>query len=132
MTSRLTLYPRERYASLLQNEKTLLQEALETWQDPVQFTDERVALVKDIFKKAFCLYPEMQLVGSTLPDAIVLQDIGDNHTFFAITLSPNNEWDLIKLESESQISWTKHNPFNQVLKSLSNSLEGGMTVEEAC
>lgn len=67
-------------------------------------------------------------MGSGLPDAIVLQPHGDNHTFYALVKIEGEEgWEGMHLTCEGDITWARNVPFRLVLYFLSES-PSGMTV----
>ena len=112
-------------------ELALLDEALRLWHDPAQFSDERVAEVKGVFKKVFGLPDETVLAGSVVPDAIILQPGGgETSTFYAIVQAeaPEDGWEAVELAANGAISWAKDTPFRLILFMLACS-SGGMKVE---
>ena len=64
-----------------------------------------------------------------LPDAVVLQPVGDSHTFYALVQDEHDKggWEGMELTSEGTFSWRKDTPFRLVLFFLSQSA-GGMTI----
>lgn len=131
MTSQLTILCPESF-SLATEEHVLLDEALAFWHDPSKFPDEKVAHVKDVFKKVFGLPEETVLAGSTLPDAVILQSSDDIQTFYVIVQAenPGEGWEAMELRSEGQISWAKTTPFRLVLFFLAESVAGMALVKK--
>ena len=72
----------------------------------------------------FELAEDTALVGSVLPDAIVLQPSGDNHTFYALVQEDDGGWEGMHLACEGSIAWAKDVPFRLVLFFLSESYGG--------
>jgi hypothetical protein len=126
----------------------LLHAALRDWYDMTAFTDEHVAQVKRaprgaprgltrrsaaqvkaLCKRIFQLPDDTNLVGSVLPDAVILQPAGNNHTFYALVQDEDNGggWECMELTCQGTFSWMKDTPFRLVLFFLSQSA-GGMTV----
>ena len=69
----------------------------------------------------------MKLVGSALPDAIVLQPIDDNHTFYALVKAEDEDdasWEGMHLTCQGFITWARNVPFRLVLYFLSESSAG--------
>ena len=112
--------------SLATEEHVLFDEALAFWQDPSKFPDEKVAQIKDVFKKVFGLPEETVLAGSTLPDAVILQSSDEIHTFYVIVQAenPGEGWEGMELRCAGPISWAKTTPFRLVLYFLANSMAG--------
>lgn len=72
----------------------------------------------------------MALVGSALPDAVVLQPIDDNHTFYALVKAEDeleDSWEGMHLTCQGEITWARNVPFRLVLYFLGES-SAGMTV----
>ena len=99
-------------------EVELLLMALAKWGRPDQFTDAHVRQVKEIFRRAFSLAPGTVLVGSVLPDAIMLQQPGDGNRFYALQtallpeVSPGadpagSSWEILDITctGEETLSW---------------------------
>ena len=67
-----------------------------------------------------------------LPDAIVLQSSGDEHTFYVL-MRPEDPldlgWEALEVASEGTFCWARDIPFRDILFLLSHSA-GGMTVSE--
>lgn len=109
---------------------TLLRDAIEHWHDMAKFDDEKVARVKGVFRIVFDLAPDTILVGSALPDAIVLQTPGDRHTFYAIVqeeTAGGGAWEAMELNSDGDITFNYSTPFRLILELLALST-GGLTV----
>ena len=125
MASRLTTLTPGNFA-LTNEEHALLEEALKTWCDPAKFTDEKVGHVKEVFKKVFGLSPDTVLVGSTLPDAILLQSVNDVHLFYVFMQSetPGQAWEAMELFTEGCITFVNTIPFRLVLSLLADSVCG--------
>lgn len=66
-----------------------------------------------------------------LPDAIVLQEPGDPHTFYALATAENDpedgSWEAMELSCDGVVSWVSTTPFRLVLYFLSESSGGGLT-----
>lgn len=108
---------------------TLLRDAIEHWHDMAKFDDEKVARVKGVFRIVFDLAPDTILVGSALPDAIVLQTPGDRHTFYAIVqeeTAGGGAWEAMELNSDGDITFNYSTPFRLILELLALST-GGLT-----
>lgn len=66
-------------------------------------------------------------MGSALPDAIVLQPIDDNHTFYALVKAEDEDdasWEGMHLTCQGFITWARNVPFRLVLYFLSESSAG--------
>lgn len=130
MSVRLTKYPLAS-AGLTEEERALLKEGHASWFDFEAFTQDKVDQVKEIFKKAFGLPNDTNLVGLTFPDAIVLQPTGDEHTFYAMVTAESDAaepWEAMRLVSEGTLCWVRTTPFRLVLCLLGQSV-CGMTTE---
>jgi hypothetical protein len=70
-------------------------------------------------------------VGSVLPDAVILQPAGDNHTFYVLVKDEDDGtgWEGMELTCEGTFCWMKDTPFRLILFFLSQSA-GGMTIQE--
>ena len=114
---------------LLGSECELLSEAMVRWTDLDGFSDEQVARVKAIFARVFGLASSVQLVGSTFPDAIMLQEAGNNGVFYGLIKS-DDEWEAFKLDccEGEAMSWAPGVRVKQVLALLADSDDIGMTV----
>ena len=106
----------------------LLRDALKDWYATEAFTDDHVKQVKAVFRKIFGFQDDTLLVGSVLPDAIILQPEGDCHTFYILMQDEDGlGWDGKKIVCEGTFCWAKAIPFRTILMLLSHSA-GGMTV----
>ena len=104
----------------------LLHRAIEQWHDLTQFSDEQVNRVKDVFRRVFGLSDDCLLVGSALPDAIVLQPpSGNMRSYYAIVQIEDGAWEAMELDSDASLSFTKTLPFRVVLALLATS-NGGL------
>ncbi len=107
-------------------ELELLFAALTKWTKPNEFTDAHVSRVKEIFRRAFSLAPGTQLVGSVLPDAIVLQRVGDNG-FLALQLTTEGQsspsWEILEIAftNEETLAWAPGVSLHTVLEMLERS-----------
>jgi hypothetical protein len=123
MSSRLATHTH----TLPPEDHVLLLEAIQHWHDSIQFSDEQVAQVKAIFRSVFGLQPDTVLVGSALPDAIVLQPPhGNGRVFYAIVQAEGGAWEAMELESDAQLTFSKSMCFRLLLAFLSDST-GGLT-----
>ena len=105
---------------------TLLRDAIEHWYDTDKFDDARVAQVKAVFRRVFELPADTVLMGSALPDAIVLQSPEDKHTFYAIVEAEDDAWEAMELNSDGFISFERTVSFRYVLDLVALS-SGGLT-----
>jgi hypothetical protein len=110
-------------------ELALLCAALTKWTKPKEFTDAHVSRVKDIFRRAFSLAPGTLLVGSVLPDAIVLQR-GGRSGFLALQLtadeggsSSSSSWEMLEIAftNEETLAWAPGVSLHTVLEMLEMS-----------
>ena len=69
-------------------------------------------------------------MGSVVPDAIVLQPSGDEHTFYVLCLDEEVGWESMHLTSEGYISWQKETPFKLILFFLSQSSNRLTVIDE--
>ncbi len=118
---------------ILPAEHQLLRDALKDWNDTAAFTNDHVALVKNVFRKIFRLPDGAILVGSVLPDAVIMQPEGDSHAFYVLMKPEDPEdqgWEAKELACEGTFRLAKDIPFRMVLFMLSHST-GGMT-EDFC
>lgn len=131
MSIRLTKFPHASEA-LTTEERALLQEGHLAWFDFEAYTQDKVDRVKQIFKQTFALPEDTHLVGLTFPDAIVLQPTGDEHAFYAMVMSEDEEgaWEAMRLVSEGTLHWIRTTPFRLVLALLAQSV-CGMTTDVA-
>ena len=96
----------------------LLLTALSKWENPSEFTNEDVRRVKEIFRRAFSMAPGTVLIGGVLPDAIMLQQVGQNQTFYALQvvqlpeMSPGadpagSSWEILEItcRNHETLSW---------------------------
>ncbi len=118
MASRITT----RLQAVTQAEHALLLAAIERWHDATQFSDEDVRQVKTLFRRVFGLRNDMILVGSALPDAIVMQSPDIPHTFYALVYS--GPWEAMELESDALIEFKASVPFTTILTFLTDSTGG--------
>jgi hypothetical protein len=109
-----------------------LAEGLTSWHLPDQFTDAKVAQVKEVFKIVFRLPPETNLVGSAVSDAIILQPAGNNHKFYALTRPETDDtiWEMYILETQGLMSWTRECEFRLILLSMAQSSQGELGVTD--
>lgn len=105
---------------------TLLRDAIEHWYETDKFDDARVAQVKAVFRRVFELPADTVLMGSALPDAIVLQSPEDKHAFYAIVEAEDDAWEAMELNSDGFISFVRTVPFRYVLELVALST-GGLT-----
>lgn len=70
-------------------------------------------------------------MGSVLPDAVILQPAGDNHTFYVLMKDEDDGtgWEGMELTCEGTFCWMKDTPFRLILFFLSQSA-AGMTVQD--
>ena len=107
-----------------EEEHALLLTAIERWHDATQFSNEQVDQVKALFRRVFGLSHDTLLVGSALPDAIVLQSPGNRHRFYALVYS--GPWEAVRLESDALVEFKSGLEFSLLLHFLSDST-GGLT-----
>lgn len=115
------------HCPLAESDVRLLTNGITSWHDHVSFPDSSVAEVKALFRRVFCLPGETVLVGSAVPDAIVLSDGGANAHFYALVmpdLPHDTAWECMELESDSFISFSSHLSFRDLLFMLSTSSHG--------
>lgn len=128
MSTHVTTLPSES-CEIPPEDHQLLRDALKDWYATEVFTDDHVTQVKAVFRKIFTLPDEATLVGSVLPDAIIMQPEGDSHTFYVL-MRPEDPadqgWEARELTCEGMFCWAKDIPFRTVLFLLSHSA-GGMT-----
>jgi len=87
---------------------------------------KKIAQVKAVFRRVFELPAGTVLMGSALPDAIVLQSPEDKHTFYAIVEAEDDAWEAMELNSDGFISFVRTVPFRYVLELVALST-GGLT-----
>jgi hypothetical protein len=104
----------------------LLHDAIEHWYDTDKFDDEMVARVKTVFRSVFNLAADTVLMGSALPDAIVLQSPDDKHTFYAIVEAEDDAWEAMELNSDGFITFERSVSFRYILDLVALSA-GGLT-----
>lgn len=107
-----------------EEEHALLLAAIERWHDAIRFSDEEVDQVKALFRRVFGLSHDTLLVGSALPDAIVLQSPGNRHRFYALVYS--GPWEAMQLESDASIEFRTTISFRLITHFLADS-QGGLS-----
>lgn len=107
-----------------EEEHALLLTAIERWHDATRFSDEQVDQVKALFRRVFGLSHDTLLVGSALPDAIVLQSPGNRHRFYALVYS--GPWEAMQLESDASIEFRTTISFRLITHFLADS-QGGLS-----
>ena len=114
------------YTTVLHWTPKSTEDALNHWYEPTIFPDERVAQVKQVFKKVFGLPADTVLMGSTLPDAILLQPESDSQTFYVFVQSETTgqAWDAMEMGIEGSMTFVKTTPFRLLLYLLSDSVAG--------
>ena len=132
MVSRYATQPVSQILLLSEPQRDLLQRAITDWHDHTLFPDDQVLQVKSIARRIFDLPGDAPLVGSTVPDAIILQTATDAlaASRFCVLMrgdsDPNNadDWTALDLETEGSIVFPKSTPFKTVLYFLANSSGG--------
>ncbi len=132
MVSRYATQPVSEILLLSEQQQDLLQRAITDWHDLALFPDDQVLQVKSIARRIFDLPDDATLVGSTVPDAIILQTATDAlaASRFCVLMrgdsDPNNadEWIALDLETEGHMFFPKTTPFKTVLYFLANSSGG--------
>lgn len=129
MASRYATQPLSEILILSDQQRSLLQRALTEWHNHALFTDDDVLQVKAVVRQIFNLPCDAPLVGSSVPDAIILQTATAAQTMscFCVLMRDEtdpNEWSALELESEASIVFPKTTPFKTVLYFLSNSTNG--------
>lgn len=129
MASRYTTQPVSEIVALSAQELILLQRAITDWHDQALFTDDQVLQVKSLARRIFNLPDDTVLVGSTVPDAIILQPAtpAQAASRFCVLMRDDHEsdeWVALDLETEASIVFPKTTPFKTVLYFLANSAHG--------
>jgi len=138
MVSRYATQPVREILLLSEPQRNLLQRAITDWHDPTLFPDDQVLQVKSIARQIFDLPNDTHLVGSTVPDAIILQTATEclAASRFCVLMQGDSdlnnadEWIALDLETEGHIFFPKTTPFKTVLYFLANSSGGLMHVSK--
>ena len=129
----LTPHAREEKDRLTNGETALLDEGLRLWEDDGLFSGEQVENVKGIFRRVFGLEEDAVLMGSVLPDAIVLQPqpgaegVPVHGSQFYVMISPEageigKDWEALEVCTEGTVCWfTKDVPFRTMLSLFDQS-----------
>ena len=106
-------------------ETALLEEAVDKWDNPCEFTDEKVAQVKAVFSRLMGKESVKNIPGSKYPEGIVLQDKTVAKPVFYTLLCGNQGWKCrsIALEVECSVEFyaLPDVSFMEYLSLLSNS-----------
>ena len=127
-------HAREEKDQLTNEEAALLEAALRLWDKCDLFSGEQVAGVKTVFRRVFGLEDDTVLMGSVLPDAIVLQtqpgpqaEAGQGGQFF-VMISPDagevgaERWEALEVCTEGTVClFTKDVPFRTMLSLFDQS-----------
>lgn len=129
----LTPHAREEKDRLTNGETALLDEGLRLWEDDGLFSGDQVENVKGIFRRVFGLEDGAVLMGSVLPDAIVMQPqpgaegVEAHGSQFYVMISPDAEevdtdWEALEVCTEGTVCWyTKDTPFRTMLNLFDQS-----------
>ncbi len=85
-------------------ETTLLNEAIEKWNNPNEFTDEKVKQVKAVFSRLMHGKSVKHIPGSQFPEGIVLQDKAASKPIFYTLLYGNEGWKCRSFALEAECS----------------------------
>lgn len=113
---------------LTEDEACLVTEAIALWHDPNNFPDDKVAQVKQLFRRVFSLHPETTLVGSAVRDAVILSSpmrgtAMSSQRFFAIVQMPDT-WECNRLDTDCFISFSDRVGFVDLIRMLDASTSG--------
>ena len=121
------LSPERCDTALTSEDRAILADGLKNWTNLEDFTDDKVALVKDVFRKVFQLPGETRLEGSTFSDAILLHPVGTDHIHYSMVIPESGEegaWEAIELETKGTMGWAPGVSFRLVLSLLTASAYG--------
>lgn len=106
--------------------------ALEHWKNPSVFTDDLVDKVKKLTITVFGLPDDTTLMGSAVPDAIILQPTLPSKFYVLMRDDDKKEskdWTAIELTTEAYIQFRNNTPFSELLYLLAESTPGLVSVE---
>lgn len=122
---------------IAESECALVRDAVNAWHDQDLFPEPRVIEVKSLFRRLFQLPPETVLVGSALPDAVVLSspppEDSDLSTFYAVVLPSENQngaFECMRLDTECAITFSTNVSFRDMLLFLNDSSYGPLLASE--
>ena len=118
-----------------EGERALVVNAICSWHDQESFSDESVLRVKSLFRKLFSLPPDTVLVGSAVPDAVILSaPLLDRASavarFFAVVKpeASDGRWECMQLDADCFISFSNQTRFRELVHLLNASANGPITV----